>query len=182
MLFGLGYQYMVIIHAICSEIHSLQVIIVKSTQSGVTLCFPFISTTVSGSATLSMSSPTSVSASASASSIAMTFASHVKTVWAINLRYLGQRKYQSGIMYWMTFWWPWPKVTAVTLINKNLLVCKINWEPLNQLLQSLVVIFFGHAYYLSRFWRNSIRNFFLPNFLWKFRMCIFKIIHSIVQA
>ena len=116
-----------------------------------------------------------------ASSITMTFASHVKTVWAMNLRYLGQRNYRSGIMYWMTFWWPWPKVTAVTLINKNLLVCKINWEPLNQLLQSLVVIFFGHAYYLSRFWRNSIRNFFLPNFLWKFRMCIFKIIHSIVH-
>ena len=38
----------------------------------------------------------------------------------LNLRYLGQRKYRSGKMYWMTFWWPWPKVTAVPLITKNL--------------------------------------------------------------
>ena len=59
----------------------------------------------------------------------------------LNLRYLGQRKYRSGKMYWMTFWWPWPKVTAVTLINKNLFVCRIKWEPLNQSLQSLVAIF-----------------------------------------
>ena len=41
-------------------------------------------------------------------------------------------------MYWMTFWWPWPKVTA--LINKNLLVCWRKWEPLNQSLQNLVAI------------------------------------------
>ena len=27
--------------------------------------------------------------------------------------------YGSGEMYWMTFPWPWPKVTDVTLINKN---------------------------------------------------------------
>ena len=37
---------------------------------------------------------------------AMTFASHVKTV-----RYMEQRKCGSGEMYWMTFLWPWPKVT-----------------------------------------------------------------------
>ena len=37
----------------------------------------------------------------------------------LNFRYLGQRKYWSGKMHWMTFWWSWPKVTAVTLINKN---------------------------------------------------------------
>ena len=43
----------------------------------------------------------------------------------------------SGKMYWMTFRWPWLKVTAVTLINKN-----------------------------------------LPNFLRKFRMCFFKVKHS----
>ena len=53
----------------------------------------------------------------------------------LNLRYLGQRKYRSGKMYWMTFGWSWPKVTAVTLINKNLVVCRIKWEPLNQSLQ-----------------------------------------------
>ena len=55
----------------------------------------------------------------------------------LHLRYLGQRKYRSGKMYWMTFRWPWLKVTAVTLINKNLLVCRIKWEPLNQSLQNL---------------------------------------------
>ena len=43
----------------------------------------------------------------------------------LHLRYLGQRKYGSGKMYCVTFGWPWPKVTAVTLINKNLLVCRI---------------------------------------------------------
>ena len=49
----------------------------------------------------------------------------------LHLRYLGQRKYRSGKMYLMTFRWPWPKVMAVTLINTNLLVCRIKWEPLN---------------------------------------------------
>ena len=58
----------------------------------------------------------------------------------LHLRYLGQRKYRSGEMYWMTFRWPWLKVTAVTLINKNLLVCRIKWESLNQSLQNLVAI------------------------------------------
>ena len=50
----------------------------------------------------------------------------------LGLRYLGQRKYGSWEMYWVTFGWPWLKVTAVTLINKNLLVCRIKWELLNQ--------------------------------------------------
>ena len=36
----------------------------------------------------------------------------------LDLRYFGQRKYGSGKMCWMTFLWPWPKVTAVTLTNK----------------------------------------------------------------
>ena len=58
----------------------------------------------------------------------------------LDLRYLGQRKYRSGKMYWMTFGWPWPKVTAVTLINKNLLVCRIKWERFNQSLQNLAAI------------------------------------------
>ena len=49
----------------------------------------------------------------------------------LDLRYLGQRKYRSRKLYWITFWWPWPKVTAVTLKNKKLLICKIKWEPLN---------------------------------------------------
>ena len=36
----------------------------------------------------------------------------------LNLRYLAQRLYGSGEMYWMTSPWPWPKVTAVASINK----------------------------------------------------------------
>ena len=43
-----------------------------------------------------------------------------------NLRYLGQRKYRWGEMYWMTILWPWPKVKSVALINKNVFVYKIN--------------------------------------------------------
>ena len=58
----------------------------------------------------------------------------------LNLRCLGQRKDRSRKMYWMTFWWPWLKVMAVTLINKNFLVCRIKWEPLNWSLQNLVAI------------------------------------------
>ena len=58
----------------------------------------------------------------------------------LHLRYLGQRKYRSGKMYWMTFWWPWPKVTAVTLMNTNLLACRIKLEPLTQSLPNLVAI------------------------------------------
>ena len=56
----------------------------------------------------------------------------------LDLRYLGLRKYGSRKMYWVTFWWLWPKVMAVTLINKNLLVCRVKWEPLNQSLQNFV--------------------------------------------
>ena len=44
----------------------------------------------------------------------------------LNLRYLGQRIYRSGEMYWMTFPWPRPKVMAVALIGKNLFVCMIS--------------------------------------------------------
>ena len=43
----------------------------------------------------------------------------------INLRYLQQRKYRSVEMYWITFLWPCPKVTAVVMINKKLFVCRI---------------------------------------------------------
>ena len=58
----------------------------------------------------------------------------------LDLRYLGHRKYGCGKMYWVTFGWPSLKVTAVTLINKNLLVCRIKKEPLNQSLQNFVAI------------------------------------------
>ena len=81
-------------------------------------------------------------------------------------------------MYWMTFLWPWPKVTAVALMNKNLIVCRIKWEPLNQSLQNLVAISLWSSY-LIRFWWNSVGNFFLSNFLWKFWMCFFMVKYSI---
>ena len=48
----------------------------------------------------------------------------------LNLWYLAQRIYGSGELYWMTFPWPWPKVTAVASISQNVLVCAIKWEPL----------------------------------------------------
>ena len=58
----------------------------------------------------------------------------------LNLRYLVQRIYGSGEMYWMTFPWPWPKVTAVASISKNLLVCTIKWEPLIISLQNMAAL------------------------------------------
>ena len=79
----------------------------------------------------------------------------------LNLRYLGQRIYRSGEMYWMTFLWSWPKVTAVALISKNLLFCMIQWEPLIGSLQNL---FFGEV---------SLETVVFTNF----RMCFFKVKH-----
>ena len=67
-----------------------------------------------------------------------------------------------GQMYWMTFRWPWLKVTAVTLINKNLLVCRIKWEPLNQSLQNLVAI---------SPWSWLSPDQILEEFCWKFLFC-----------
>ena len=58
----------------------------------------------------------------------------------LNLWYLAQRIYGSGEMYWMTFPWPWPKVTAVASISKNLLVCAIKWEPLIGSLQNVAAL------------------------------------------
>ena len=58
----------------------------------------------------------------------------------LNLWYLAQRMYGSGEMYWMTFPWPWPKVTAVALISKNLLVCTIKSEPLIKSLQNVAAM------------------------------------------
>ena len=39
-------------------------------------------------------------------------------MFVLNLRYLGQRKYKFGEMYWMTFPWPRPKVMAVAITAK----------------------------------------------------------------
>ena len=56
----------------------------------------------------------------------------------LKLRYLAQRIYGSGEMYWMTF--PWPKVTAVTSISKNLLVCAIKCKRLIRSLQNMAAL------------------------------------------
>ena len=62
----------------------------------------------------------------------------------LNLWYLAQRIYGSGEMYWMTFPRLWPKVTAVALISKDLLVCAIKWEPLIGCFFFKVKHYFGH--------------------------------------
>ena len=58
----------------------------------------------------------------------------------LNLRYLAQNIYGSQEMYWMTFPWPWPKVTAVASISKNLLVCAIKWQPLIASLHNIAAL------------------------------------------
>ena len=116
--------------------------IIKSPQSGMTLCFQFLSAAAVAAAS-----------SAAAYAAATTFASHVKTA---------QRIYGSGEMYSMTFSWPWPKVTVVASIIKNLLVCAIKWEPLIGSLQNMAALL--HGYYLIRFWRSSVGNFYFGKF------------------
>ena len=136
--------------------------IIKSPQSGVTLCFQFVS-----------------AAASAAAAAANTFASHVKTVWASHWN-LGHREYGSEKMYWMTFWWPWPKVTAVTLINTNLLVCRIKWELLTQyqlgsnISRIMLITWLDFGGFL-------LETLFLPNFRWNFWMCFFKVKLSIGQ-
>ena len=76
-----------------------------------------------------------------------------------------QRRYTPGKIYWMTFLWPSPKFTTVALINKNLLVCTIKWEPLIQSLHNFDPS--SHAYTLISFWRNSVGKPFFANFLLK---------------
>ena len=98
----------------------------------------------------------------------------------LNLRYLVQREYRSGKVYWMTF-----SVTqgnGCGIDKQNLLVCRMKWEPLSQSLQILQLCPSGHAFYLIRFCRNSVGIFFFfffPNCLWKFLMCFFKVEYSI---
>ena len=102
-------------------------------------------------------------------------ASHAKP-FMLNFTYLGLRIYKSGEMSKMTFLWPRPKVTAVALIKKKLLVFTIKWETLIYSLQNLAAIHPNHAYYLVRFWSNSSGNVFWRIFFKKFRMCFFKVI------
>ena len=82
----------------------------------------------------------------------------------LNLRYLAQRIYGSGEMYSMTFPWPWPKVTSVASISKNLLVCAIKWEPPIGSLQTWQHYGPSHGYYLIRFWRSSVGNCYFGKF------------------
>ena len=81
-----------------------------------------------------------------------------------HLRYLGQRKYRSGKMHWMTILWPWPQVMTVALINKNLLVCRIMWESLNMSIQSLVAIFLWSFLLLGYIWKKSVGNLCFAKF------------------
>ena len=49
------------------------------------------------------------------------------------------------------------------------------WEPLIQSLQNIIVYPPGQAYYLIRFWGNSVGNFFCK---FSLKMCFFKVKHS----
>ena len=95
----------------------------------------------------------------------------------LDLRYLEQKKYRSGNMYRMTFGWAWPKVMVVTLINTNLLVCRIKWEPIITKLDSYISLVMVITW--LDFEGILLETLFLANFLWKFRMSFFKVKHSI---
>ena len=85
--------------------------------------------------------------------------------FVLNLWYLAHIIYGSGEMYKMTFPWPWPKVTAVTSISKNLLVCAIKWEPLIGSLQHKWKLCCpSHGYNLIIFWRDSVGNCYFSKF------------------
>ena len=95
-----------------------------------------------------------------------------------NLRYLAQRMYGSGEMYWMTFPRPWPKVTAVASISKNLLVCAIKWGPLIGSIYKIWQLYCpNHGYYLIRFWRNSVGNLNFDKFSLQISNVFFKVKH-----
>ena len=78
----------------------------------------------------------------------------------LKFRHLGQRKYRSGEMYWMTFPWPWPKVMAVALIKNACLHNKENHTSNHYRTWQLYPP--GHTSHLSviEFWWNSVINFF----------------------
>ena len=119
---------------------------IQSPQSGVTLCFQFVS-------------------AASASAAAKTFPSHVKAVWAKPLIF-GTK----NIWVWgnvlddlsMTL----TKVMAVASISKNLLVCAIKWEPLIGSLQNVSALLpqSDDGHYLIGFWSNSVENCYFGKF------------------
>ena len=98
----------------------------------------------------------------------------------LNLRYLGQRMYWSWKMYWVTFLWLWPNVMTVALINKKFLVCRIKWEPFNQSITTKLGSYIPLVMLITWLDFEGIPlETVLPNFLWKFRVCFFKVKHSI---
>ena len=74
--------------------------------------------------------------------------------------------YGCGINFWHLCWWPWVKDTKLPKRDIIYLVPMIKWEPLIQLVQSLV----GntppscHGFCLVEFWRNSVEYFFCDCF------------------
>ena len=71
----------------------------------------------------------------------------------LHLRYWGQRIYRSGKMYWMTFPWPWPKVTVAASINKNLHDKVRTTHPVTTTLGSFIALIM-----VIRFWRRAVGN------------------------
>ena len=133
---------------------------IKSPQSGVTLHFQFFST--------GLLHP-----------LLQRLLAFMSKPFVPNLTYLGQRIYWSEEMYWMIFLWSWPKVTAVTLINKKLLVWTIKWEPLIKSLQNFgnfiaLVMLITWLY----FGEILLETFTLAYHLLKIRMCFLRVKHS----
>ena len=114
-----------------------------SPQSGVTLCFQFVST---------------------AFAAAKNLASHIKTVCA--------EPYIFGTRN-MWVWGNALDDLSMTLTQscscdsdwQKLLVCTVKWEPLIQSLQNLAFFFnSSHAHYMLTLWGNFVGNFFLDGY------------------
>ena len=98
----ISFNYFSAAHLNCSgKVCQLYCSLFKSPRSGVTLCFQFVS---------------AASASAASAAAKKLFPLMSKP-FELNLWYLAQRIYGSGEMYWMTFPWHWPKITAVVSIS-----------------------------------------------------------------
>ena len=99
------------------------------------------------------------------------FCSSRQKPFKLNLRYLGQRTYSSGKMHWMTFWWPWPKVTTVTLINTNLLVWSYCSLALSHRFFFFFYFFSTYLFYFFSTWSWKIipylRFYFFSTRSWK---------------
>ena len=132
--------------------------IIKSPRSGMTLCLQFVSTASFSHPSLGWlyvfsSFPPRPRPPRLPPQKLLPLTSKL---FELNLWYLAHRIYGSGEMYWVTFSWPWPKVTAVSLISKNLLVCMIKWEP------------------LTGFWSNFVENCYFGKFSSKFSDVFFQ--------